>query len=106
MQPPCTRSAASTCKARFNAEFNPSSTRSKPGVRQVEPLDQDADDGAVEVAAAVGGRALQVLDADAQDARVLGRADGGAARVPRQRQVGHLAEAFAGPELAQQLLVL
>src|SRR5688572_2831518 len=80
--------------------------RGKAGVGQVQPLDQDADEGAVDVAAAGDGRLLEVGDADAHDVRVLRGGDGGAALAALEREVGHLAEALARAEHGQQLAVL
>src|SRR3972149_3102589 len=53
------------------------SARSQPGVGQVEPLDQDAEEAAVELAAAGRRGTLQVRHADAHDRRCARR---GAAR--------------------------
>src|SRR5262245_18086785 len=99
--------------------FNPSASASAEGPRlrnplarsqsrigEVEPLDQDADEGAVEPGAAGDRRLLEVGDTPAHDARILAGVDVGAAFLPAGREIGHLAEAFAGAEHREQLLVL
>src|SRR5712671_2558370 len=80
--------------------------RGQTAVREVEPLDQDAEERAVELGAAGDGRLLEVGDAHAHDARVLGGGDRRAALMVLQREVRHLAEALARPEDAEELLVL
>src|SRR5262245_42550620 len=80
--------------------------RSQSRIREVEPLDQNADESAVELGAAGDCRLLEIGDTHAHDARVLAGRDGGAALLPAGREVGHLAEALAGAEHREQLLVL
>src|SRR5688572_30474495 len=84
----------------------PSLSRSEAGIGKVEALDQDADEGAVELAAAIHRSLAQVAELDAHDARVARRGDRGAALLPGEGQVGHLAEALARAEHRDQLLVL
>src|SRR5574340_1458626 len=96
MQPPEAGCASST----------PSSARSEAGIGKVEALHQDTDEGAVELAAAVGGGLGEVAHLDTQDARVACRGHRGAALVPAEGQVSHLAEAFSRAEHREQLLVL
>src|SRR5580765_3928889 len=96
MQPPATRTTLSI----------PSSARSEAGICKIEPLDQDADEGAVELAAAVGRGPAEIAHLHLHDDRVARRRHGGAALVAGDRKVGHLAEALAGAEHRQQLLVL
>src|SRR5678816_875640 len=96
MQPPATPAALSI----------PSSTRSEAGIGKVQPLDQDADEGAVELAAAVGRGLAEIAHPHLHDDRVARRGHGRAALVAGDRKIGHLAEALAGAEHRQQLLVL
>ena len=58
------------------------------------------------VAAAGDGGLVEVRDADAHDVRILRGADRGAALAALEREVGHLAEAFARAEHVEQLAVL
>src|SRR5260221_1681021 len=48
-------------------------SRSQSADRQVEPLDQDAEEGAIELGAASDGGLLEAGDAHAHHARILGR---------------------------------
>src|SRR5688572_31799152 len=96
MQPPVTRAADSM----------PSLARSEAGIGKVQPLDQDADEGAVELAAAVGRRLAEIRNFHLHDQAVAGGGDGRAPLVVRARKVRHLAEALSRAEHRKQLLVL
>src|SRR5262245_44955175 len=69
-------SAAARSPATF---FSKTLTRSKARVGEVEALDQDADEGAVELAAAGGGGLLETVHLDARDARAAAGGHRGAA---------------------------
>src|SRR5687767_5364884 len=84
----------------------PSSARSEAGIGKVEELGQDADESAVELAAAIRRRLAQLPDRDSHDEGIAGRRDRGAALVAAEREVGHLAETFARAEHRQEFLVL
>src|SRR5262245_19762357 len=100
MQPPATGSAFSIPRSAR------SSAGGESGIRKVQPLDEDADEGAVEFAATGGGGLAEVADLDLHDERVARRGHRGAALVAGEREVGHFAEAFARAEHREQLLVL
>src|SRR5262245_56140102 len=108
----CGRSAArpsasaAKASARSGAPSLRNSARGEAGVGEVEPLDQDADEGAVDVAAAHGGGLFEIRNAHAHDVRVLGGGDGCGALAAIDRQVGHFAEALARSQDAEQLAVL
>src|ERR1051326_6934667 len=80
--------------------------RGETSICQIQPVDEDAEEGAVELGAAAHGRLLKIRDAHAQHARFLVRRDGGAALVALRGEVGHLAEALADAEHGEELLVL
>ena len=84
----------------------PSLSRSEPGIGKVEPLDEDANERAVELAPAVGRRMPQIPNLHAHDAGFARRGDTGTALMAAQGKVSHLAEAFARTEHREQLLVL
>src|SRR5918999_2810256 len=88
----------------------PSSARSSPGseagIGKIQALHQDADEGAVELAATVGRRLAEVCDLHLHDEAVARRDDRGAALMVRARKVSHLAEAIPGAQHRKQLLVL
>src|SRR5437868_5570853 len=96
MQPPLTGCRLS----------NFTSPRGEAGVREVQALDQYADEGAVELAAAGDARLLERADEYAKNPRVARGGDGRAAYRPGERKIGHLAEAFAGAEDGEELFVL
>src|SRR2546421_4166266 len=100
MQPPETASARSTlsCLQRLRG--------SEPRIGKIQALDQDADEGTVEFGAAGGRSLLERAHVDAHDARVAARGDRRAALLRALREVGHLAEALAGTEQREELLVL
>src|SRR5215472_7622413 len=95
MQPPATGSARSMRKARPVAAAIADSTagqgseprsgirtatrallsRAQARVRQSQPLDHDRHEGAVEAVPASFGRAIEILGADGDDARVAHRRD-------------------------------
>src|SRR5690242_15708401 len=111
MQPPLAGSASTMPRCRASAGsigkvLARISARGEARVGEVQPVDEDADEGAVELAAACDARALQVGDADAQDARWHCRAHRRAALLAAEREVRHLAEALAGTEHGEELLVL
>src|SRR5947207_514614 len=103
MQPPPTGFASVMARS---LKINLPSPRGEARVGEIQAIDQDADEGAVELAAAGDARLLEVGETDAQGARVGAGGDGGAARLAARREVSHLAEALAGAEHGEQLLVL